>query len=32
LQAVSVMCEGGLVSDVIVAVASLDPVMGGADR
>jgi NADH-quinone oxidoreductase subunit D len=26
------MCEGGMVSDVIVAVASLDPVMGGADR
>ena len=32
LQAVAVMCEGGMVSDVIVAVASLDPVMGGADR
>jgi NADH:ubiquinone oxidoreductase subunit D len=26
------MCEGGQVADVIVAVASLDPVMGGVDR
>jgi NADH-quinone oxidoreductase subunit D len=32
LQAVAAMCEGGMVSDVIVAVASLDPVMGGVDR
>ncbi|GAC57614.1 NADH-quinone oxidoreductase subunit D [Gordonia hirsuta DSM 44140 = NBRC 16056] len=32
LQAVSVMCEGGLVADVITAVASIDPVMGGVDR
>ena len=32
LQAMPVMCEGGMVSDVIVAVASLDPVMGGVDR
>jgi NADH-quinone oxidoreductase subunit D len=32
LQAVAVMCEGGMVSDVVVAVASLDPVMGGVDR
>lgn len=32
LQAVSAMCEGGLVADVIAAVASIDPVMGGADR
>jgi NADH-quinone oxidoreductase subunit D len=32
LQAVSVMCEGGLVADVIAAVASIDPVMGGVDR
>jgi NADH-quinone oxidoreductase subunit D len=32
LQAASVMCEGGLVADVIVAVASIDPVMGGVDR
>jgi NADH-quinone oxidoreductase subunit D len=32
LQAVAATCEGGMVSDVIVAVASLDPVMGGCDR
>jgi NADH-quinone oxidoreductase subunit D len=32
LQAVSVMAEGGLVADVIAAVASIDPVMGGVDR
>jgi NADH-quinone oxidoreductase subunit D len=32
LQAVPAMCEGGLIADVIVAVASIDPVMGGVDR
>ncbi|MPZ61768.1 MAG: NADH-quinone oxidoreductase subunit D [Propionibacteriales bacterium] len=32
LQATSVMCEGGMVADVVVAVASIDPVMGGVDR
>ncbi|MDQ3503058.1 MAG: NADH-quinone oxidoreductase subunit D [Actinomycetota bacterium] len=32
LQASSVMSEGGMVADVIVAVASIDPVMGGVDR
>jgi NADH-quinone oxidoreductase subunit D len=32
LQAAAVMCEGGQVADVIVAVASIDPVMGGVDR
>jgi NADH-quinone oxidoreductase subunit D len=32
LQAVSAMTEGGMVADVIVAVASIDPVMGGVDR
>ncbi len=32
LQATSVLCEGGLVADVVVAIASLDPVMGGVDR
>jgi NADH-quinone oxidoreductase subunit D len=26
------MSEGGMVADVIVAIASLDPVMGGVDR
>jgi NADH-quinone oxidoreductase subunit D len=32
LQAVAAMCEGGSIADVIVAVASIDPVMGGVDR
>jgi NADH-quinone oxidoreductase subunit D len=32
LQAVSAMCEGGMIADVIVAVASIDPVLGGVDR
>lgn len=32
LQAVAAMCEGGMVSDVIAAIASIDPVMGGVDR
>jgi NADH-quinone oxidoreductase subunit D len=26
------MCEGGQMADVIAAVASIDPVMGGVDR
>ncbi len=32
LQATSIMCEGGQVADVVVAVASIDPVLGGVDR
>ncbi|MEN4474771.1 NADH-quinone oxidoreductase subunit D [Mycolicibacterium cosmeticum] len=32
LQAVAAMCEGGMIADVIAAVAGLDPVMGGVDR
>lgn len=32
LQSVAVMCEGGQVADVVAAVASIDPVMGGVDR
>jgi NADH-quinone oxidoreductase subunit D len=32
LQSVAAMCEGSLVADVIAAVASIDPVMGGVDR
>jgi NADH-quinone oxidoreductase subunit D len=32
LQSVSVMCEGGMIADVIAAVASIDPVLGGVDR
>ena len=32
LQSMAAMCEGGMVADVIVAIASIDPVMGGVDR
>ena len=32
LQATSAMCEGSMVADVVGAVASIDPVMGGVDR
>jgi len=32
LQSVAVMSEGSMISDVIAAVASIDPVMGGVDR
>ncbi|MDI2128337.1 NADH dehydrogenase (quinone) subunit D [Yinghuangia seranimata] len=32
LQAVAAMVEGGLVADVIAALASTDPVLGGVDR
>jgi NADH-quinone oxidoreductase subunit D len=32
LQAVAAMCEGGQIADVVAAVASIDPVMGGVDR
>ncbi|MGQ0468243.1 MAG: NADH-quinone oxidoreductase subunit D [Sporichthyaceae bacterium] len=32
LQSVAAMSEGSLVADVIAAVASIDPVMGGVDR
>jgi len=32
LQATPRMVEGGLVADVIASVASIDPVMGDADR
>jgi NADH-quinone oxidoreductase subunit D len=32
LQSVAAMCEGGFVADLIPAIASLDPVMGGCDR
>jgi NADH-quinone oxidoreductase subunit D len=32
LQSASAMSEGGLLADVIAAVASIDPVMGGVDR
>jgi NADH-quinone oxidoreductase subunit D len=32
LQAVPAMAEGGMIADVIAAVASVDPVIGGVDR
>jgi NADH-quinone oxidoreductase subunit D len=32
LQGMSVMAEGGMVADVVVVVASIDPVLGGVDR
>ena len=32
LQSTAAMCEGGQIADVIAAVASIDPVMGGVDR
>jgi len=32
LQSVAVMSEGSMIADVIAAVASIDPVMGGVDR
>jgi NADH-quinone oxidoreductase subunit D len=32
LQAIPAMCEGGPLADVIAAIASIDPVVGGVDR
>ena len=32
LQSLAVMAEGGLIADLIAAIASIDPVMGGVDR
>lgn len=32
LQSTSAMSEGGMIADIIGAVASIDPVMGGVDR
>jgi NADH-quinone oxidoreductase subunit D len=32
MQAISVLCEGGNLADVIPAIASIDPVIGGVDR
>jgi NADH-quinone oxidoreductase subunit D len=32
LQALSILCEGGQLADVVIAVASIDPVLGGVDR
>ncbi len=32
LQAMPMMTEGGMLSDVVVAISTLDPVLGGVDR
>jgi NADH-quinone oxidoreductase subunit D len=32
LQSIAALCEGGMLADVIPAIASIDPVMGGVDR
>jgi NADH-quinone oxidoreductase subunit D len=32
LQSIAAICEGGQVADLIPAIASIDPVMGGVDR
>ena len=32
LQAIPAMCEGGLLADMVSAIASVDPVVGGVDR
>lgn len=32
VQSMPAMCEGGMLSDVVPSLASLDPVMGGVDR
>jgi NADH-quinone oxidoreductase subunit D len=32
LQSIAALCEGGQVADLIPAIASIDPVMGGVDR
>jgi NADH-quinone oxidoreductase subunit D len=32
LQAVPSMVEGGMIADVVAAIASIDPVLGGVDR
>lgn len=32
IQALPALCEGGMVADIISAIASVDPVIGGVDR
>ena len=32
MEATAAMSEGGMIADVIAAIASIDPVMGGVDR
>jgi NADH-quinone oxidoreductase subunit D len=32
MQSLAALCEGGMLADVIPAIASIDPVLGGVDR
>ena len=32
LQAIPAMCEGSMIADMVAAIASIDPVVGGVDR
>jgi NADH-quinone oxidoreductase subunit D len=32
LQALPALCEGGMIADVVVNIATIDPVLGGVDR
>ncbi|MDR1852241.1 MAG: NADH-quinone oxidoreductase subunit D [Propionibacteriaceae bacterium] len=32
LQAIPLLTEGGMIADIVVSIASLDPVLGGVDR
>ena len=32
LQSLAVMAEGGMIADLIISLAMIDPVMGGVDR
>ena len=32
LQSIAAMTEGGMLSDVVASISSIDPVMGGVDR
>jgi NADH-quinone oxidoreductase subunit D len=32
ISALPVMCKGGMVSDIVAIVGSIDPVMGEADK
>ncbi|CED90215.1 MAG: NADH-quinone oxidoreductase subunit D [Actinomyces succiniciruminis] len=32
LQSLAMMCEGGMIADVVASLSSIDPVLGGVDR
>lgn len=32
VQSLPLLCEGGMLSDAVMAISSIDPVMGGVDR